>query len=296
MLWMGVIWLINNFNYILILNEQEAHPNSFLLKLMECFEKPSILKINKASDIQSIKTKPLLDEKYLAIFNSFFVFRQVYSTLNFEIFFPVYLCSRKSDIFLTTHLLEQSKIPFKIYKNPFSSQDAIDLIIKLSNENLTEKLINSIKSRTGYSAKRIIEAIDILNQVGFSKKNIERYICYNNFVNTHSILKVLLKAHTAKKEYRNVLNYVYLYANSYNSYIKRELLKELILYLNIYMDIIQGVCNLNSPLTYIDSVHALTPFKFLDILELFEVVSIYKLQYLYKQLENSNLLSFVSLL
>ena len=285
-------------NYILILKELEKHPNSFLPKIKNCFESMNVIQVNHATQLSNYKSKPIFDKKYLFIIEDYYTFEQIYQSLNLKLIFPVFLLRRSSEELLLKNLLHSAAIPYYIYDNPFTKEDAIHLLLcSASTEDMNDDLIKKILRKTGLSPKRILEAAMILNAVGYTTANISKHLDRNVFVSNMDILDVLLHyPKMSKSKYTAVLNYLMTYRNSYRSYIKKELLKELELYITVYSDILNGVVSEKGVTDYITGISSLNSYKYMHILELFTLKSINQLKVVKHFIEQSSFLQFVSIL
>lgn len=285
-------------NYILIIKELEKHPNSFIPKIKDCFESINVVYVNYTTQLSNYKYNPLFDKKYLFIIEDYYIFEQIYKSLNLKLIFPVFLLRRNSDELLLKSLLHAANIPYYIYNNPFTREDAVHLLLcSASTEDINDDLIKKILSKTGLSPRRILEAAMILNSVGYTAANISKHLDKNVFVSNMDILDVVLHyPKMSKRKYTSVLNYIMTYRNSYLSYIKKELLKEIDLYITVYSDILTGVVSEKGVTNYIAEVSSLTSYKYMHILELLELKSINQLKVVKHFIKQSNFLQFVSVL
>lgn len=285
-------------DYILIVKEVEKHPNSIVPKIKDCFETINIVNVNQTTQLVNYKDKPLFDKKYLFIIEDCYTFEQIYKSLNLKLIFPIFLLRRSSDELILKDLLHNANIPYYIYNNQFTQEDAINLILCSANsDDINDNLIKKILSKTGLSPRRILEAVMILNTVGYTTTNISKHLDRNVFISNMDILDVLLHyPKMSKRKYQAVLNYLMTYRNSYGSYIKKELLKELELYITVYSDILNGVVSKDGVKEYIASISSLNNYKYMHILELFEFKSINQLKVVEHFIKQSSFLQFVSVL
>lgn len=116
-------------NYILIIKELEKHPNSFIPKIKDCFESINVVYVNYTTQLSNYKYNPLFDKKYLFIIEDYYIFEQIYKSLNLKLIFPVFLLRRNSDELLLKSLLHAANIPYYIYNNPFTREDAVHLLL-----------------------------------------------------------------------------------------------------------------------------------------------------------------------
>ena len=86
------------------------------------------------------------------------------------------------------------------------------------------------------------------------------------------------------------------YRNSYLSYIKKELLKEMELYITVYSDILNGIVSEKGVTEYIAGISSLNSYKYMHILELFELKSINQLKVVEHFIKHSSFLQFVNAL
>lgn len=258
----------------------------------------NVIQVNHATQLSNYKSKPIFDKKYLFIIEDYYTFEQIYQSLNLKLIFPVFLLRRSSEEPLLKNLLHSAAIPYYIYDNPFTKEDAIHLLLcSASTEDMNDDIIKKILSKTGLSPKRILEAAMILNAVGYTTANISKHLDRNVFVSNMDILDVLLHyPKMSKSKYTAVLNYLMTYRNSYRSYIKKELLKELELYITVYSDILNGVVSEKGVTNYITGMSSLNSYKYMHILELFTLKSINQLKVVKHFIEQSSFLQFVSIL
>lgn len=285
-------------NYILIIKEMDKHPNSIVPKIKDCFETINIVYVNQTTQLTNYKAKPLFDKKYLFIIEDYYTFEQIYKSLNLKLVFPIFLLRRSSDEMLLKNLLHNANIPYYIYNNQFTKEDAIHLILcSASSDDINDDIIKKILSKTGLNPRRILEATMLLNSVGYTASNISKHLDRNIFVSNMDILDVLLHyPKMSKSKYKAVLNYLMTYRNSYLSYIKKELLKEMELYITVYSDILNGIVSEKGVTEYIAGISSLNSYKYMHILELFELKSINQLKVVEHFIKHSSFLQFVNAL
>lgn len=283
----------------IVLVEQPHHPRSRLNEIQSKYEKPSIIQTDSVTAIQNIKTKPIFNDKYLVIFRSAYVFKQVYATLNLDIIQPLILCSSKrvaEEDFI--FLLSKRNLPYTVIENRLTREDANNLIAENTRGiTLDAKQYRKLISLTGLSSTRLLQAITFLNNTSWDISNMTKSLHFSPYISPTAIVDILLGKAKNKKQFRQVTNYLLDFQRGYNSYIKPAILSELGLYIKVYQDILMGKVSSSSPLEYIEETQGLTPSSYLHILTLYKQVSIYSLMKLEEYVADTyNVLSLIPLL
>lgn len=283
-------------NYILLIDEIEGHPKSLLKKICLGFEKPSIVHFTSERQLSKLKTKPIFSEKYIVIFDSLFLLKQHIDVLNFNLMFPI-LCIQRKDYDTIIPFLKERHINYKILSNPFTKEDALSYIQENANIELSENKLKLIFRKTGASPKKIMTAISLLNEHGYTLKNIQNLLVSNVFISSFDILTILLgqSSTISSKKKAELLSYVSEYRDAY-SYILKELLNELNFLILVFNDILDAVPEHKGISNYIESIPGLTAYKFTKIEDIYKKVSLVEILSLEVFLRKSNILSFITML
>ena len=281
-------------DFLLLIDEVIGHPDSALTKICSRFDKQSILHVSSEQQLSKIKTKPIFSDKYLVIFDSFYTLKQTIQSVKFEYMLPVYnIQKREYDEVLS--FLNENKVPYSILKNAFGKEEAQNLITKMAKENLTDQMVKQILKRTGFYPKKIMTAVALLDTYGYTEKNIKELLDFSVYVSSFDILVCLLKLPITKKKYTEILSYISTYKAGFR-YIREELLTELQLVTTVFFDILHSIPTQKGVREYITDIENLSYYKYHQINDFVDKISMIDLLALKRYLSDADFLSFISLL
>lgn len=283
-----------NDNYFIILDEQEGHPYSVLTTLTKNLEKQSILYISNAKQLEAIKTKPIFSVKYLVIFQSFYAMKNSLDAIKFNFMVPVYRMNYGEHEEIQ-YLLKQKKIPFKIVSNSFTAVHANEFLLHNANTKLSEYKTDLILKKFGTSPSKLINAVNMLNTMGYSVKNINSITQRYSYVSAFDLVLFMLHASLSKKKYQSIVNYLYSYRFVFHS-IKEDMLVELEVLLMIFNDIMNGKPQKEGVTEYIQNTKELTAYKYWQIINLFDTVSIVTILRMQQFLRKTDLMTFLTII
>ena len=255
-----MIYVADNSDYILLIDEVEAHPHSMLSSIIGKFPRHSVVRVSNEKQLMQLKTKPIFSDKYLIVFDSFYTLKHCLQNIKFSFMFPVYIVKKREydDVLL---FCKEKGQRFKVLHNPFTKKDAADFLTEIANTELSDGKIKTILARTGTSPMRIITAVAILDSCGYTMKNIKEYIEKSMYVSTFDIVFFLLKQHTPKGKIKAIYRYISEYRSAY-PYIKEELIVEIDFILSVFNDILNSVPETVGVLQYISETPNLTANKY----------------------------------
>lgn len=280
---------MSKIDYVLILREVALHPHSTLLSLEKSFEKPSIVHVVSKDGLRAYQKPPVYDEKYLAIFDSIKVFESNISFINFNVMFPVVLCTTGSMVEDAKAVCQQKALPFRVFVNEFSKENAYELVRNLASEEVPKAFCEALVKRVGLSPQRIISAIMVCDQVGYNTSNISKYIDKYIYIDVFDVIESLLGICRSKAQMKRAALYLHMNRLWYKRYTQGILVKEVSSLIKIYRDLIDGTLNYYTLQTYIDTEH-ISRYRVLYTIDLFERVSLAELMILEKFLSGASLL------
>lgn len=287
--------ITNDNNFVILLKEQDGHPNSFLERISSEFDNTSIIHVNSRTNLESYKTRPVLDEKYLVIFDSFALLKDNALLLKLNLMTVIVSCPNESSILESQHILNGVGIPSKVAINEFNKADAVNFVMELSNQKIAKTTAELVVSRVGVNANRIRSAMNVLKHVGYTRSNVLKFIDKHTYSSHIDLLYVLLGVSKTKAQLNRAILYLQSNLYSYNPYIRNNLVKECDLIWEIFVAYKDGVLNETTIDTYIES-NKVPRWKLLKILDLYSMVSLVRLRQLRQFLETATLLEVVSIL
>lgn len=258
--------------FILLLQEVKYHPRSYMSKLDARFETPSIVRITRKEELRKITKAPLFDEKYLVIFESIKAFEDNLAFLSFAHMFPVLHLETASQIEDAKFLCKEFSIPYKVYNNKFTREDAIALIQENASETVSDAVIKAIIRQVGLSPLRIMTAVGVCEQMGYKVSTVERYIDKWIYPDLRKLIECLLGVPSSKTAMHNAMRYLHLNRHWYR-YVKRNLIDELNTVLEVYKAKLSGELYSENLYAFIEEEH-ITRARVMFGLKLFENVSI----------------------
>ena len=160
--------------YILVLQEVPLHPHSYLEKLEGAFEKPSIVYVHSKDALRRYTAPPIYDKKYLVIIEGKRVLESNLPFVQLDFMLPVVLCSSKGQSDDVCYLCADKKVPCRTFVNQFKKADGVDLVRELATEEVSTNFCESLVARVGLSPQRIVSAMMVCEQVGYTTSNISK--------------------------------------------------------------------------------------------------------------------------
>lgn len=274
---------------VLLLQEVPLHPNSVMKSLEPRFEKPSIVRVAKRDALRSYQKPPIFDDKYLVIFEDKKVFEGNVAFLRLQFMFPVVLCPNKGALTDVIDLCKEKHLPYRVYVNKFEKADAIDLIQSLASEKVSHTFCETLIRRVGLSPKRILSAVMVCEQVGYTTSNVSKYIDKYTYIDIYDVVETLLGICRSNAQRKRAA--VYLHTNRlwYRRYTQPQLVKELELMIKIYQDLIGGKLTPYSVQAYIES-EKVPKYRVLYTVDLYSRISLIELLSLKQFLSQATIL------
>lgn len=258
--------------FVLLLHETQYHPESYLLKLRERFEITSIITVTGKDELRRYNKRPLFNERYLVIFEDVKIFEENEAFLSFDTMVPVVHVETRGQLSDAKFLCRSHNIPYKVYFNDFTRDQAMKFIRKHASCPVSESVCKAIIRQTGLSPFRLIIAIGVCEQVGYSESKVTKYIDKWVYPSIRKLLQCLLGVPPSKAAINASIAYIYNNRHWYK-YIKRNILDELDSVLEVYRDKLDGKLEEQEILGYIES-HRVTRSRVMFALKLFDSVSI----------------------
>lgn len=275
--------------YVLVLQEVELHPHSYLSKLEGAFETPSIAHIHSKDGLKRYTFPPVYDAKYLVLFESFKVFEANLAFIHLDFMFPVVLCSSKSQSEDARYLCLEKKIPCRTFVNQFAKEDATDLIRDLATEEVSDSFCKTLITRVGLSPRRIVSAMMVCEQVGYSTSNISKYVDKHSYIDIYDVIESLLGICSSGAQMKRACLYIHQNRLWYRKFTKQALIKEAELLLKLYQDITQGILTEYTMREYIEQ-ERVSRYRVLYAFDLYGRVSYVSLLGLKQFLEQAGIL------
>ncbi len=281
--------MTDNEGYVLALQEVQLHPNSYLIKLEEAFEKPSVIHVHTKDALRRINEAPVYNDRYLVIFESSRIFESNINYIRLKTMLPVVLCQSKGQSEDVRFICQEKNVPCKVFVNQFTKSDATDLIIELTHGEASKKFCDDMISRVGLSPQRIISGVLVCEQVGFTSSNISKYVDKYNYIDIYDVIESLLGICKSQAQRRRAALYLHQNRVWYSKYTKQNLLREMDTLLGLYHDITDGSLTEYTLHTYIDEKHV-SRYRALYAFDLYERVSYTQLLALRQFVDTASLL------
>lgn len=275
--------------YLLILQEVNLHPNSYLTKLEGAFEAPSIIHVHSREGLRKFNTPPIYDAKYLVLFEDKRTLESNMGSIHLESMFPVVLCSSKSRVDDVRYLCKDKGMPCRVFVNEFRQADGIALVHELATEEVSEAFCKALVSRVGRNPKRIISAMMVCEQVGYKTSNITKYVDKYSYVDMYDVLESLLGICKSMAQRTRAALYIHQNRFWYNKFARPSLVKEVELLQKLYGDITDGVLTEYTISEYAEA-ERVPRFRALYACNLYEKVPLVSLMSLRQFLEKASIL------
>lgn len=263
-------------NRVLILREVELHPHSALAKIEGAFERPSIIHVETKEAMRQYTKHPIFDDKYLAIFSRVSVFESNISSIKMDVVFPVVHCSTKSAMEDAKSLCQDKHLPYSVFYNPFEKADAYDMIRDLASVKVTQEFCKTLVNRVGLNPKRIVSAVMVCDQVGYTTTALSRYVDKNIYIDIYDVIESLLGICRSRAQVKRAGLYVHMNRAWYASHTRTQLVKEVDLLIQVYRDFLSGVVTSFTVHDYVES-NRISRYRVLYVRDLIERISLMEL-------------------
>lgn len=275
-------------NYVLILYEVKFHPKSLLPKLTGSVETTSIVHVNNKTQFRQYNKRPLFDEKYLVLFDDVNTFKKSKESLSFKTMFPVVSVDSKTAVDDLKFICRNADIPYKVCYNEFTREHAYTLISEQATQKVSDAVAKAIIRQVGLNPMRIITAIAVCEQVGYSASNVEKYVDKWTYPDIRKIIECLLGVPPSATAKRNA--YLYLHANRHwFKHVRKRISTELEAMLSIYQAKIAGQLADSNMLDYMEE-NRVPRARIAYTLKMFDKVSIVELLSLNEFIKSASIL------
>lgn len=259
-------------SFVLLLHEVAYHPNSYLAKLTSMFEVTSVIKITRKEMARKYRSKPIFDEKYLLIFDDVKVFEQNCPEISFVTTFPVVHVEAQTQLDDAVFFCKTSGVPYKIYKNAFTKEQAFEFIATNSKQRVSNSFCKAVVKQTGLSPLRIMTALAVCEQMGYTEAVIDKYVDKWVYPDVRKLIECLLDVPRSASAVRASVQYLSLNRFWYR-HVKRIILDELSYVVDIFEAKMSGLLGESNLLVFLDT-HNITRARVMYALRLFDRVSI----------------------
>ena len=277
--------------FVLLLQEVQFHPSSYISRLDQRFELPSILHITRKEELRIYTKPPMFDDKYLVIFDSLRVLQSNKAYISFKLMFPVLRVETEAQLNDAKFYCQEEGIPYKVFHNEFTRANAMTMIQTQASEPVSDAVMKAIIRQVGLSPMRIITAIAVCEQMGYTVSTVERYVDKWIYPDLRKLIECLLGVPRSASAVRSSIQYLHLNRHWYR-YVKRNLLDELDFVMEVYKGKIQGELFEENLHSYSDE-HHVTIARVMFSLKLFERVSITSVVVLREFIKNASLMDVV---
>ena len=275
-----------------MLQEVPLHPHSYLEELENAFERPSVVTIHGKDALRKYNSPPIYNDRYLVIFEGLRALENNLAYIHLDFMLPVVLCSSRSQSDDIRYLCAEKKIPCKVFVNQFKRADGIDLIHNLATEEVSNSFCESLMSRVGLSPQRIVSAMMVCEQVGYSPSNIAKYVDKYSYIDIYDVIESLLGITKSMAQRKRAALYLHQNRFWYRRFTKPALLKEIELLMKLYNDITNGTLTEYTVRDYIES-EKVSRYRVLYAIDLYERIAYVTLMSLQQFLEHASILEVV---
>lgn len=281
--------IITTRDAFLVLQETAMHPHSVVLALQTRFEKPSIIRVFSQEGLRQYTTPPIYDKKYLVVFEDVKTMNSNLSYVHLEFMQPVIVCRGKSMVDEAIEVLQKKECPYALYVNKFQKKDARALIRDLATTQVTQDFCDTLIRRVGLSPQRIISAIMVCEQVGYTTANLSKYVDKYTYIEVYDVIASLLGTCKSAAQRKRAAMYIHMNRIWYWKFTRPRLIKEVELLIKVYTDLISGAL---TPFNLLDYVEAerIPRYRVMFAIDYFEHISIVELQMLRQFLTTATIL------
>ena len=224
---------MSDSGHVLILHEVSYHPQSYLQKLTAMFEVTSIVHVRRKDELRRLNKKPLFNEKYLVIFDDLEVFESNRTLLSYTSMVPILHVDSRSQLDDAKFICEGNNIPYKVYFNDFTRQQAMRFIQDHASCQVSDAVCKAMIRQTGLSPLRLLVAIGVCEQVGYSESKVQKYVDKWVYPDVRKLIQCLLGRPPSKKAVLSSIAYLHTNRHWYR-YTKKHILDELDTVLEVY--------------------------------------------------------------
>lgn len=275
--------------YVLLIQEVPLHPHSYLDRLEDAFERPSIVHVHSKEGLRKYDTPPVYDERYLVVFDSKKILESNLNYIRMDFMFPVVMCATRGAMDDVRYLLQEKKIPCRIFLNKFKKADGADLVRELATEQVSNAFCDALVSRVGLSPQRIISAMMVCEQVGYSTSNISKYVDKYSYIDLYDVVESLLGICKSTAQRTRAALYIHQNRHWYKKFTRQALLREVELLLKLYGDITEGTLTEYTIHDYVEA-ERIPRYRALYAVDLYERVSYVTLLSLKQFIEDATIL------
>lgn len=276
-------------NYVLLLREVPLHPDSVLNKLKAAYEQPSIIYVQGNDGLQRIKKKPMFNDKFLVIFEFVSLFKSSVSLLDLSLMDVVVICNTVSEIEDAKEICSTRGLKCKLHHNVFDAKAAEGLIRKLAKKEVSKDFCNALINRVGRSPQRILSAMMICDEVGYTRSNVMKYIDKYTYISAYDVLESLLGICRYNTQKVRAATFIYNNRVWYNKYTKNNLIKEVDILIKVFQDLISGSLTNYNLDEYLEE-NRLSRYKVMYARNLFEQKNTMELMELKYFLQNADVM------
>ena len=270
-------------DYVILLQEIDLHPESYIRKIVQCFEKPSVMTVVSSDFFKRNTPVPMYDDKCLLLFESFRCFKDSVSSIQLSKMLPLLRVTTSQELKDAMDFCSSKGIPFKAFNNKFTKENAATLIVNVAGQDVSKSFIDAVISKTKLNAQRIISAVSVCAYQGYTVKTVEKYVDKYVYVDTFDLLLALLGKCKTKTQRNRAVSFLHS-SRYWFKRMKTSLLKDLETLQTVYLDMLNG----RLTVTTIDSYESeFSKYKLLRAMDLFYSVSYVDLLYLHELIANS---------
>jgi len=207
---------------------------------------------------------------------------------------PVLRVENRSQLDDAMFYLNEAKVPYRIYHNDFKREDAIAFVHSQSRERVSESFCKAVVAQVGCSPLRIMTAIGVCDQMGYSVATLQKYVDKWVYLDKRKVIECLLGVPRSGAAVRSAALYLQNNRHWYKS-VAKDLVEELSTILQVYKDHLDGTLRSDTMFEYVEEKQ-MTRAQVTYALSLFERVNIATVFALREFIKTASLLEVVVLL
>lgn len=279
---------------LLILQELESQPDSYLEKITSSFEMTSVTVITQKEEVRSYKTPPAFSDVFVMIFKSLDLFKSNQGYIKHDWMWPILLCRTASALASAKAYCLSKDIAFQVSIHAFEKSDAERMVRSLAREDVSKAFVDAVISQVGLSPNRILSAIGICDVVGYTASAVKKYVDKYRYTSIHDVVLTLLGLARKRQTSRGMLQLEQ--SLNWFKWFKKQLIAELELIESVFVDALAGEVSNDNLLIYIEN-KGIARYEIMFCLDLFSRISLVEIKVLKERVKLArNVLELISLL
>lgn len=262
---------------LLLLQELEAQPESYLEQIVSSFEITSIHVVTGRDEVRAYKSRPAFSSTLVLIFKSLEVYKSNQPFIKYDWMWPILVCRTASSLATAKAYCMSKEIDMQVSIHSFEKEDADKMIRSLAKKPVSQAFVDAVIRQVTLSPQRILSAMAICDAVGYTASAVRKYVDKYTHTSTHDVIRLLLGL-SGKRQTARAMLQVEQAVNWYR-WFKKQVLAELSTIEEVFVDALAGEVSDQNLLAYLEA-KGLTHYEVLFCLDLFYQVSLVEIRLL----------------